>query len=237
MNTQAKRVIFQDLGFIRYKEAWDYQEQLFNAVVEDKISLRKNEITDAFAENHLLFCEHPPVYTLGKNGDSSHLLYSEGELASKKIDYYHINRGGDITFHGPGQLVGYPIIDLDQFFTDIHRYLRFLEAGIIHTLREYGIQSGRVDGLTGVWIDGAKPDKARKICAMGIKCSHWVTMHGFAFNINADLAYFGHIIPCGIGDKAVTSMEKELGYKVDLKEVAAVLKKSLQGLFGWELIS
>lgn len=237
MNVKPVRVAFQDLNSMRYKEAWDYQEKLFHKVIAGKIAIRKGEPASSPPENFLLFCEHPPVYTLGKSGDINNLHLTEAELNIRKIDYHHINRGGDITFHGPGQIVGYPILDLDQFFTDIHKYLRFLEEAIILTLDEYDIKGGRLEGFTGVWIDGDNANRARKICAIGIKCSHWVTMHGFAFNVNTDLSYFDHIIPCGIDDKAVTSMEKELGYKPEITQVAVKLKKHLSRLFGWELIS
>ncbi len=237
MNSKSRQVVFKDLGMIRYRRAWDYQTEVFQKIIAQKIEFRTSSVSDMFPENFLLFCEHPPVYTLGKSGNPENLLYEESELRKHDIDYHPINRGGDITFHGPGQIVGYPIIDLDQFFTDIHKYLRFLEEAIILTLADYGIQSGRIDGLTGVWIDGDHPEKARKICAMGIKCSRWVTMHGFAFNVNTDLAYFDHIIPCGIDDKAVTSMEKELGQKIDVQDVTEKLKIHLGDLFGWQLIS
>ena len=173
------------------------------------------------------------MYTLGKSGDVKNLLLDEAGLKKHGAQYYPINRGGDITYHGPGQIVGYPILDLDYFFTDIHRYLRFLEEAVIRTLRDYGIESGRYEGYTGVWLDADSPQKARKICALGVKCSRWVTMHGFAFNVNTDLNYFGHIIPCGIDDKAVTSMEKELGKKQDIEEVKNVLKQHLSNIFEW----
>jgi lipoyl(octanoyl) transferase len=179
-----------------------------------------------------LFCEHPHVYTLGKSGKKEHLLLDENTLAEKEARYYEINRGGDITYHGPGQLVVYPIFDLDHFFSDIHKYLRYLEEAVIQTLLEYGIESGRVDGLTGVWIDGDKPT-ARKICAFGVKSSRWVTMHGIGFNVNSDLSYFSHIVPCGIQDKAVTSMEHELGRTVDFVKVSSVLKEKLARQFGY----
>lgn len=237
LNSKSRQLVFKDLGIVRYQSAWDYQAEVFQNIIAQKIELRTSGELDIFPENILFFCEHPPVYTLGKSGNPKNLLYTESELRKHDIDYHHINRGGDITFHGPGQIVGYPIIDLDQFFTDIHKYLRFLEEAIILTLADYGIESGRIDGLTGVWVDGTIPERARKICAMGIKCSRWVTMHGFAFNVNTDLSYFDHIIPCGIDDKAVTSMEKELGHIVDIQEVAEKLKIHLGDLFGWQLIS
>jgi len=222
-------VKYQNLGLIDYKEAWDYQEKLFRATVDQKISIRNGESSEP-TENHILFCEHPHVFTLGKSGDKDHLLLNDESLKQNNATYYEINRGGDITYHGPGQLVVYPIFDLDHFFSDIHKYLRYLEESVILTLAEYGIVSGRVDGLTGVWIDGDKPT-ARKICAIGVKSSRWVTMHGIGFNVNSDLSYFSHIIPCGIQDKAVTSMERELGRKLDMEEVSNVLKEKLATLF------
>ncbi|MEJ6775820.1 MAG: lipoyl(octanoyl) transferase LipB [Crocinitomicaceae bacterium] len=222
-------VIYKNLGLIDYKEAWDYQERIFRATVDKKISIRNGEVSDS-TENYILFCEHPHVYTLGKSGDKSHLLLNEELLKQKNAAYYEINRGGDITYHGPGQLVVYPIFDLDYFFSDIHKYLRYLEESIILTLLEYGVESGRVEGLTGVWVDYDKPT-ARKICAIGVKSSRWVTMHGIGFNINSELSYFSHIIPCGIKDKAVTSMESELGRKLDMEEVSSVLKENLATLF------
>lgn len=222
-------VHFEDLGLIDYKEAWDYQEKLFKENIDLKIRIRNGE-GDLITKNYLLFCEHPHVYTLGKSGSEDNLLLNENELGEKGASYYKINRGGDITYHGPGQLVVYPIFDLDQFFTDIHKYMRYLEEAVISTLGHFGIKSGRVDGLTGVWIEGDTP-RARKICAMGVKSSRWVTMHGIGFNINSDLSYFSHIIPCGIDDKAVTSMQQELGRPLDITEVAAVLKQNLADQF------
>ena len=201
----VKKVHFQDLGLIDYKEAWDFQEHLFNTNITAKIENRKAEKTIVETTNHLIFCEHPHVYTLGKSGNEAHLLLSEKMLQQQNATYYKINRGGDITYHGPGQIVGYPILDLDKFFTDIHHYLRLLEEMIILTLAEYGIEAGRSEGFTGVWIDAENPLKARKICAMGVRCSRWVTMHGFAFNINTNLDYFNNIVPCGIADKQVSS--------------------------------
>lgn len=231
-----KKVKFQDLGIMDYKVCWDYQEELFKKTIDQKISNRKleNPADAVTPQNHLLFVEHPHVFTLGKSGDVAHLLLNEGQLKAKNATYYKINRGGDITYHGPQQIVGYPIIDLDQFFTDIHKYLRFLEEAIIKTLADYNIQSARLDGLTGVWLDPENPDKARKIAAMGVKCSRWVTMHGFAFNVNSDLDYFNQIIPCGINDKQVTSMEKELGVKQNFEEVKHKLKTHLAELFKFD---
>jgi lipoyl(octanoyl) transferase len=233
-----RRVQFIHLGEIEYKAAWDYQEELFNATVNQKILNRKlpdNEQVQT--KNYLLFCSHPHVYTLGRTGDEDHLLLDRSSLAEKKAQFFKINRGGDITYHGPGQIVGYPIFDLDHFFTDIHRFMRFLEEAVIRTLADYGVNAGRVEGLTGVWIDGHLPSKARKICALGVKSSRWVTMHGFAFNVNTDVSYFGHIVPCGIPDKAVTSMHIELGQMVDVSEVEVKLKHHLVDLFEMELIN
>ena len=230
-------VTFQDLGLVDYKETWDYQEELLaRAVAVKKSNKGLPDEEQSAPENHLLFVEHPHVYTLGKSGSEKHLLLSEASLKAKNATYYKINRGGDITYHGPGQIVGYPILDLEQFFTDIHKYLRYLEEAIMMTLLDYGINSGRIDGLTGVWLDWEDPLKARKIAALGVKCSRWVTMHGFAFNVSPDLSYFGNIIPCGIDDKAVTSMEKELGYTPDIEEVKGKLKLNLANLFDFDLI-
>lgn len=212
-----KTVHIQDLGTKDYQETWDYQTALLQEIVDLKIANRKAQI-DLQTPNHFLFVEHPHVYTLGKSGDLSNLLLNEAQLAAKGASFYKINRGGDITYHGPGQLVGYPILDLENFFTDIHKYLRLLEDVIIKTLAEYGIESERSKGETGVWLGVGTPF-ARKICAMGIRTSRWVTMHGFALNVNADLGYFDNIIPCGIKGKAVTSMEAELGKKIPLEEV------------------
>jgi lipoyl(octanoyl) transferase len=231
------QVKFSDLGLIDYKQAWDYQESLFTKVVETKVNNRTlSPDSQLTTPNYLLFCEHPHVYTLGNSGKQEHLLVNEEQLKEKNATYYKINRGGDITYHGPGQIVGYPILDLDNFFTDIHKYLRFLEEMVIRTLAEYGIHSGRSSGETGVWLDAGDPIKARKICAMGVRASRWVTMHGFALNVNADLNYFGNIIPCGIVDKAVTSMDKELGRKLDENEVKEKLKKHFAVLFECEIV-
>lgn len=227
-------VLFKDWGLIDYKESWDEQERLFASNLEIK-SKNRTENTQVPTKHHLIFCEHPHVYTLGKSGKMEHLLLDEEQLKVKDAVFYKINRGGDITYHGPGQIVGYPILDLEYFFTDIHKYLRLLEEAIILTLKEYGITAGRVDGLTGVWIDGDQPDKARKICAMGVRCSRWITMHGFAFNVNTDLGYFRNIIPCGIDDKAVTSMEYELGRKLPIEEVKDILRQKIAELFHMQL--
>lgn len=232
-----KLVHFQDLGLKDYKECWDYQENLFNEIISQKISNRDLiPSSQVPTQNHLLFVEHPHVYTLGKSGDANHLLINQTQLQEKKATYYKINRGGDITYHGPGQLVGYPILDLDNFFTDIHKYLRLLEETIILTLDEYGIKAGRSKGETGVWLDEDNIFKARKICAFGVRCSRWVTMHGWGFNVNANLNYFQNIIPCGIQDKAVTSLNKEIGQEVDIPEIKEKLKKHFSSLFDCELI-
>lgn len=233
-----QQVKFKDLGLIDYKEAWDYQEALFNEIVNAKLANRNLTPAEQSAPKHyLLFCEHPHVYTLGKSGLPEHMLMDEKGLSEKNATFYKINRGGDITYHGPGQIVGYPIFDLDHFFTDIHKYLRFLEEAIILTLAEYNIVAGRVDGQTGVWIDGSIPGKARKIAAMGVRCSRWVTMHGFAFNVSPDLDYFNNIIPCGISDKAVTSLVEETTMPVEMQEVKEKLKKHLCALFEMKLVS
>jgi lipoyl(octanoyl) transferase len=228
-------VIYRDLQLITYKEAWELQENLHKEIVDVKLENR-NSGRVVPTHNYLLFCEHPHVYTLGKSGKDAHLLIDESGLKKNEAEYFHINRGGDITYHGPGQLVGYPILDLENFFTDIHKYLRYLEEAIILTLKEYNINGGRIKGLTGVWLDAENPMRARKIAAFGVRCSRWVTMHGFAFNINTDLAYFGNIVPCGISDKAVTSLEKELGKKTDMEEVKAKVKKHLSDLFEMNVV-
>jgi lipoyl(octanoyl) transferase len=220
----VKVIRYQDLGVKDYKSCWDYQEELFAESIRRKIA-RRNGDEAPLPENYLLFVEHPPVFTLGKSGDEKNLLRTSEELERDGFSYYKINRGGDITYHGPGQLVGYPILDLDQFFTDIHRYLRTLEEAMILMLADYGITAGRIDGLTGVWV-GENTDNPRKIAALGVKCSRWVTMHGFALNVNSNLSHFDLIVPCGIDDKAVTSMEKELGEPVEMSDV----KNKLRGL-------
>ena len=222
-------VIIHRLGLIDYKQAWDYQENIFKEIVDLKIKNR-NEATNILPQNHLVFCEHPNVYTLGKSGKEDHLLLDKKGLLDNDVSFYKINRGGDITYHGPGQLVVYPIFDLEQFFTDIHKYMRLLEEAVIITLQEYGIIAQRMDGQTGVWL-GVGSIQARKICAMGVKSSRWVTMHGLGFNVNSDLRYFDHIIPCGISDKSVTSMANELGEKVDMKELSNKLLVNMSNLF------
>ncbi|OBQ52175.1 lipoyl(octanoyl) transferase LipB [Tamlana sp. s12] len=231
-----KEVKVQELGVKDYKETWDYQEAIFKEIVDLKIKNRRED-TALATPNYLLFVEHPHVYTLGKSGDMSNLLLSEAQLTEKGAAFYKINRGGDITYHGPGQIVGYPILDLENFFTDIHKYLRLLEEMIILTLADYGLKSERSPGETGVWLDVGTPF-ARKICAMGVRASRWVTMHGFALNVNADLGYFDNIIPCGIRGKAVTSLNVELGKsKVDEAEVKEKLRKHFKTLFEAKLIT
>lgn len=231
--TDVQPVHFKDWGNIAYQEAWDKQEALLNKTVAIKTLNRQNG-TELPTPNHLIFCEHPHVYTLGKSGHEDNLLLDKEGLKEKHATFFKINRGGDITYHGPGQLVGYPILDLDNFFTDIHLYLRTLEEAIILTLKDYGLTAGRYTGYTGVWLD-ADNEKARKICAMGVRCSRWVTMHGFAFNVNVDLDYFKNIVPCGIDDKAVTSLAKELNRELDMEEVKEKLKKHIASLFNMQL--
>ncbi len=225
-----KEVVYRDLGLVTYKEAWDLQEKLHKEIVDEKL-LKRASGKELQTSNYLLFCEHPHVYTLGKSGKEKHLLINEEQLKKNKAEFFQTNRGGDITYHGPGQLVGYPILDLENFFTDIHKYLRYLEEAIILTLKEYDIEAGRIKGLTGVWLDAEDLARARKIAAFGVRCSRWITMHGFAFNINTDLSYFGNIIPCGIEDKAVTSLQKELGREVEMEEVKNKVKKHIAELF------
>ncbi len=230
-----KKVNYRDWGLMDYQQAWGKQEEIFSSTVAIKTKNRNEPENQIQTENFLIFVEHPHVYTLGKSGKPENLLLNEYQLKEREATYYKINRGGDITYHGPGQIVGYPILDLDHFFTDIHLYLRTLEEAVILTLKDYGIEAGRYPGYTGVWID-ADNDKARKICAMGVRCSRWVTMHGFAFNVNTDLDYFKNIVPCGIDDKDVTSMQRELGKKVNLEEVKKNLKNHISVLFGMKII-
>jgi len=231
MNPDHK-VKVEDLGLVDYKEAWDYQETLFKQVVAAKLANRElPEEQKNFTGNYLLFCEHSHVFTLGKSGDEKNILLNAEQREKRHIAYYKINRGGDITYHGPGQVVVYPIFNLDYFFTDIHRYLRFLEEAVILTLADYGIKGERLEGLTGVWLDANHPAKARKICAMGVRTSRWVTMHGIALNVNTNLDYFSLIIPCGISDKAVTSMERELKHPADMQEVKTRLQKYIAQVF------
>ncbi|KIQ22819.1 octanoyltransferase [Flavobacterium sp. MEB061] len=230
-----KKIQLQDLGSKDYKSTWEYQEELFKDIVDLKIKNRREEL-ELETPNYLLFVEHPHVYTLGKSGDLENLLLNEKQLEAKGATFYKINRGGDITYHGPGQIVGYPILDLENFFTDIHKYLRFLEEAIILTLEEYGLKCGRSEGETGVWLDVETPF-ARKICALGVRASRWVTMHGFALNVNVDLGYFDNIIPCGIRGKGVTSLQVELGVeKVDEDEVKSKIVKHLTELFEAEFV-
>jgi lipoyl(octanoyl) transferase len=237
LQMNQRPVIFKDLGKQSYKPVWDYQEQLLkdNVTIKSLAYAQQAEgmpvVTTDTTRDYLLLVEHPPVYTLGKNGKLENLLISESDCAEKGIDFFKINRGGDITFHGPGQIVGYPILDLEHFYTDIGRYLRNIEEVIIQTLAEYGIQGDRSPGETGVWIDPEKKGKERKICAIGVRCSRWITMHGFAFNVNTDLTYFDHIIPCGIQNKQVTSLQKELGYPLDLAEVKQKVKRNFERVF------
>jgi len=228
-------VEFRDLGLMEYKAAWDYQENLLKENLRIKSVVHSSDVvvdTKLLPTKHyLLFVEHPPVYTLGKSGKIEHVLINEEQRQQQGIEFFHTNRGGDITFHGPQQIVGYPIFDLEKFYTDIGRYLRELEEVIILTLEDYGIIAGRSAGETGVWIDATIKGKERKICAMGVRCSRWVTMHGFALNVNTDLNYFNHIIPCGIADKKVTSIKQELGMEVDIDEVKTKLKKNFSRVF------
>ncbi|WP_438989815.1 lipoyl(octanoyl) transferase LipB [Polaribacter sp.] len=224
-----RNILLKDLKVKDYKETWDYQSKLLQEIVDVKIENRRKNLSK-ITDNYFLFVEHPHVYTLGKSGDLSNLLLSEKQLAEKGARFYKINRGGDITYHGPGQIVGYPILDLENFFTDIHKYLRLLEESIILTIAEYGLKGERSEGETGVWLDVYTPF-ARKICAMGIRSSRWVTMHGFALNVNTNLGYFDNIIPCGIRGKAVASMEAELGKKLDQEEVKLKILKHFKNLF------
>jgi lipoyl(octanoyl) transferase len=235
------QIQFEDIGLMDYQAAWDYQERLLKQNLEWKAEQRNQEagiavqhVTDTM--NYLLFTEHPPVYTLGKSGNKDNVLISEEGLKEKEIQFFNTNRGGDITFHGPGQIVGYPILDLEKFYTDIGKYLRNLEEVIILTMAEYGIKGDRSKGETGVWIDPGVPGRERKICAIGVRCSRWITMHGFAFNVNTDLSYFNHIIPCGIVDKQVTSLEKELGEKISIAEVKEKIKRNFEKVFEAELV-
>lgn len=221
MTISKPDIIFNDLGLVPYRQAWDYQEKLYSELMRRKLAGEKS------FPGHLLFCEHPPVFTLGKSGSKENLLINEQMLAQKGIEFFHINRGGDITFHGPGQIVGYPILDLEQLNLGIRDYIRKLEESVILVLKEYGIPAGRLSGATGVWLDPEKPSLARKICAVGVKAGRHITMHGFAFNINTDLSYYQYINPCGFIDKGVTSMEKELGRRVDIEEVKGLLKIQL----------
>lgn len=236
---EKEKVHFTDLGRMDYKRAWDYQDTLMQQNLQVKaivpVTGESNNELRAATEHYLLFVEHPPVYTLGKSGKMEHVLINEQERNEKGIQFFNTNRGGDITFHGPGQLVGYPILDLEKFYTDIGRYLRELEEVVILTLADFGIASGRSKGETGVWIDADVKGKERKICAMGVRCSRWITMHGFALNVNTDLNYFNYIIPCGIQNKQVTSIQKELGREVPMEDVKEKLKRNFEKVFGVEL--
>ena len=232
---QNKVVEFRHLGLVDYEKGLAYQEKLFKKIINLKVKNRNQPVDEQeVTPNYLLFVYHPHVYTLGKSGKKDHLLLNKEALREKGVAYHQISRGGDITYHGPGQIVGYPILDLDNFFTDIHKYLRFLEEAVIRTLASYQIAAGRIEGLTGVWLDVNDPYKARKICAFGVKSSRWVTMHGLALNVNVDLEYFKNIIPCGIDDKAVTSMHQELGRLVALNEVEERLRQHISKLFQME---
>jgi lipoyl(octanoyl) transferase len=240
MNKQQIQV--SDLGIIDYQQAWDYQEQLLKENVRIKSILSGNTSADDIQQeltttNYLLFCEHPPVYTIGKSGHIENLLVSPGDLAAEGISLVPTNRGGDITFHGPGQIVGYPIIDLEHFFTDIGKYLRYLEEVVILTLKDYGIEGDRSKGETGVWLNPQDKAQARKICAMGVRCSRWVTMHGFALNVNTKLSYFNNIVPCGIADKQVASMQHELGRELPIEEVKESLRHHFAKVFNAELVT
>ncbi|CAN5446438.1 lipoyl(octanoyl) transferase LipB [soil metagenome] len=221
----------QHLGLVDYQQAWDYQQELMDTCIARKLANR-TAINPEIQKHYLILCEHPAVFTLGKSGSMDNLLVKEDELEHRGVNFYKINRGGDITHHGPGQLVGYPILDLDEFFTDIHKYLRFLEEAIILTLKNLGLTAGRLQGATGVWLEPEVPARARKICAMGIRASRWVTMHGFALNVNNDLDYFDWIIPCGIDDKQVTSIKKELGRTVEMERVMTLFQTHFSKLFG-----
>jgi lipoyl(octanoyl) transferase len=229
----ANKVKYIDLGLIDYQEAWTFQEKLFNEIIEIKIRNKRENLNEPTA-HYLITCQHPHVYTLGKSGKEAHLLLDQVGLKEKDATYYKINRGGDITYHGPGQVVVYPILDLECFFTDIHKYMRLLEEAVIMTCAAFGVQTEHIEGLTGVWLNGTNP---RKICAMGVKSSRWVTMHGLALNVNTDLSYFGNIIPCGLEDKAVTSLQAELSKELDIAEVSKKLCDCLAEVFEFELIS
>lgn len=230
-------VKYQDLGIIEYKEAWEYQEKLFNEIIE--IKKQNNDLPSdqqLVTPNFLLFCEHPHVFTLGKSGEETNLLVDALQLQAKHATFFHTNRGGDITYHGPGQIVGYPILNLSYFVKGAREYIERLEESIIQVVAAYGIHAERLEGATGVWLDTRVPGKTRKICAIGVRTSHWVSMHGFAFNINTDLNYFNMINPCGFTDKAVTSLQKELGREVPMEEVKTILREKIAEVFGFKLI-
>ena len=239
---EKEKIIFRDLGQMDYGSAWAYQEQLLQENVSAKSAAYAHSgypapAGQAATRHYLLFVEHPPVYTLGKSGNKEHVLLGDQELKDRNIQFFHTNRGGDITFHGADQVVGYPILDLERFGTDIGKYLRNIEEVIIRTLADYGLQGKRSTGETGVWLDPDIPGRERKICAIGVRCSRWITMHGFAFNVNTDLSYFNHIIPCGIVNKQVTSLEKELGHKADVEEVKTRIRAHFETVFSAELVS
>lgn len=233
-----RQIYFKDLGVVEYGKAWGQQEELLKEglAIKSRRVTGGEEVKDAVINNHLWLCEHPHVYTLGKSGHIENLLVNDNRLQELGATFFKTNRGGDITYHGPGQIVGYPILDLEQFFTDLGRYMRSLEEVIIKTIARYGIEAGRLPGSTGVWLDADNPAKARKICAMGVRCSRWMTMHGFALNVNTDMRFFDYIVPCGIGDKAVTSMQKELGRAVDEQEVKEIIKEEFAKVFEAEII-
>jgi len=229
-----EEVIVRQLGNIDYKKSWDLQQQLVEEVISNKKKKAAGEQLDT--KHYFLFCEHPHVFTLGKSGDETNLLLSTQGLEQHSASFYRINRGGDITYHGPGQVVGYPILDLDCFFTDIKKFVQFIEEAAIRTIAEYGLEGTRIEGMSGVWLKATEEKPDRKICAIGIHLSRWVTMHGFALNVNTDLSYFNHIVPCGITDKAVTSIQSETGQKIDVKEVIDKLNKHFKDLFNYKII-
>lgn len=236
---EVQPVILKDLGKIEYKEAWEYQEHLLKMNLEQKALSRKNDVDihESGTTHYLLFCEHPPVYTLGKSGDPKHVLMTDADRIKNGIEYFHTNRGGDITYHGPGQIVGYPILDLEKFYTDVKRYLQDLEEVIIRTISDYGLKGMRSPGETGVWLDPDIRGRERKIAAIGVRCSRWITMHGFALNVNTNLSYFDHIIPCGISNKQVTSIKRELGDSVDDEDVKQKLIRNFESVYGVECIT
>jgi lipoyl(octanoyl) transferase len=236
MHKKSNKVIFKDLQLTDYQVALKQQTSFFEEILAIKAQNRNSD-SPKYTPNYLIFCEHPHTFTLGKSGLTQHLLLNPQELQETKATFYQTNRGGDITYHGPGQIIGYPIFDLENFFTDIHKYMRSLEEAVILTLAHFNLKAGRIQGLTGVWLEGENPAKARKICALGVKTSRWVTMHGFAFNVSPNLDYFGYIVPCGISDKAVTSLEKEIGYKPDFEMVKQILKENLAQVFDFEILN
>jgi lipoyl(octanoyl) transferase len=237
LSDMNKKAQFIHLGLVDYQKAWDYQADIFNKILAVKtVNRTRDADAQTPTDNYVIFCEHPHVFTLGKSGNEKNLLISKEDLSNIQATYYRINRGGDITYHGPGQIVGYPVIDMENFFTDIHKYMRVIEEAVIQTLSEFSISAGRIPGLTGVWIHANDPARARKICALGVKTSRWVTMHGFAFNVNTDLRYFDYIVPCGIAEKSVTSLERELGRKQDMLHVEEILKENIREQFGMEWV-